>query len=187
MKDKHIHELAAAAKDGDKRALETLLVHKEIKHLIYKVANEIAGYTNAEDIYQQVCLHVWEKIATWQGRAEITTWIASITRNTCINFLRRTKSNLTIVTDSPPESHMEPEQIRKVSHKMMLEMAQEALHILQEECQRFMKLHLLEGLETKEIIKICSLPRTTFYRKWNQCYNGFIKLIRKKLQKRWEK
>ncbi len=41
-----------------------------------------------QDVFQTVLLHLWESLETFQGQAQISTWIFRITVNTCLGHLR---------------------------------------------------------------------------------------------------
>jgi RNA polymerase sigma-70 factor (ECF subfamily) len=178
-KNRTLYELALNAKQGDKDALEKLLVNREIKGVIYKIANEKVGHANADDVYQEVLACISQKICTWQGQAEITTWINRITRNTCVDFLRKAKPNWITVTEKTLEDSVEPEQFRKISARQILEITHSILQEMGEECRRLIGLYIIDGLEKQEIMEIVKLPKSTFYRKWKGCYTTLIQKIQK--------
>jgi RNA polymerase sigma factor (sigma-70 family) len=172
-----VRELALKARDGNTEALEKLLVDQEIKKVIYKIANEKVGQVNAEDVYQEVLACISQKIHTWQGHAEITTWTGRITRNICIDFLRKTKPNWLMITDTTPEESVEPEQLQRTSAREMIEIAERTLLNMGKECQQLLRSYIVEGLEKKEIMGIVKLPKSTFHRRWKMCYNTLIEKI----------
>jgi len=45
----------------------------------------------AEDLCHEIFIKVFTKIKTFSGKSSISTWIFSITRNYCIDYLRRQK------------------------------------------------------------------------------------------------
>lgn len=174
-----LRKLALKAKHGEKDALEQLLCDQEIKSVIYKIANEKVGPANAEDIYQDVLLCISQKLHTWQGHAEITSWIHRITRNACIDFLRKTKPNWITITDEILENSAEPEQFRRISARQMIEITQTILQDMGEECKQLIGLYIVEGLEKKEIMEVVKLPKSTFHRKWKRCYDTLIQKVQK--------
>ena len=44
-----------------------------------------------KDVFQDVLIHIWESLHTFEGRSEIGTWIYRITVNTCLGYLRTEK------------------------------------------------------------------------------------------------
>ncbi len=180
MKNERLHELALRAKSGDEQAVNDLLVDSEIRKLIYMIVNE-KGFASADadDIYQDVLLKIVQKIASWQGRCEVLSWIGRITRNTCIDVLRKNKSNWIIVTDSLPESQSASDHLQEISARQMLDVTVTALDTLPEECRQFMRLHFWEGLTKSELMERVNLTKTTFYRRWKSCYQTWMRIIQK--------
>src|SRR6187549_1032594 len=102
--------LAARAAQGDRAAFETLLRrHYELMH---RVAWRLTGSrTDAQDIVQEVCCTLVEKIGSFKGEAKFTTWLIGIVRNACHDHYRRgsamtrLRRHLAVVTglQSPPD------------------------------------------------------------------------------------
>jgi RNA polymerase sigma factor (sigma-70 family) len=150
--------------------------------VIYTIANQEVGVQNADDVYQEVRLRIAQYISAWRGEGELLNWIKGITRNVCIDFHRTTKPNWLFVTDTFTESQIEPDQFRRISARETLKIAHTTLQDLKEECQRFLRMHLLEGIPKKEIMAEVNLPRNTFYTRWNKCYYAWMRAIQKILQ-----
>lgn len=170
-------ELAVQAKHGDRAALEQLLKHRELKRVIYKIANAKIGQTNADDVYQEVLISISQKIHTWQGEAEITTWVDRITRNACVDLLRRAKPNRLLLMGTTPENTVEPDQFHILSIQEMQKITRNMLRKMGGECRQLLNLYLVEGVDKKEIMAMVDLPRSTFHRKWKGCYEGLVKKI----------
>jgi len=182
-RDKALHELALQVKHGDRDVLGKLLADTNIKNVIYGIANKMVGPDNADDMYQEVCLLVHQKIRTWQGRSKITDWVSKITVNTCIDFLRKTKPHWIVMTANVPEGETEPEQTRNIFIQEKLEIIHKALQEMGETCKQLVTLHLFEGLEKKEIMEVVKLKKSSFYERWKACYNTLRRKIRKMIQK----
>ncbi len=172
-----LYELAKKAKDGDSNALEQLLGHQELKLLIYKIANDKVGYDHADDVYQEVLLAIAQKLHSWREQADITTWVARITRNACVDFYRKLKPKQLIVTDTLPEHLVEPEQYTSYFTAEMVKIAHNAIEQMGEECRRLLTLYL-QGKTKVEILACVRLPRATFYRRWKGCYETLEDTIR---------
>ena len=41
-----------------------------------------------KDVFQDVLIHIWESLHSFEGRAHISTWIYRITVNTCLGYKR---------------------------------------------------------------------------------------------------
>jgi len=77
-------------KQGDKLAFEQLLdkYQKRVINIIYRL---IQNRTEADDLAQEVFLRVYSHAKTYEPKAKFSTWIYKITRNVCLNELRKRK------------------------------------------------------------------------------------------------
>jgi RNA polymerase sigma factor (sigma-70 family) len=90
-------DLVAAAAGGDRRAFETLL--RRHYNRVHGLAWQLTGSrADADDIAQDVCCTLVEKLASFRGEAKFTTWLTGITFNACRDFRRR-RSSLRGLTD----------------------------------------------------------------------------------------
>jgi RNA polymerase sigma factor (sigma-70 family) len=84
-------DLVAAAVGGDRRAFEALL--RRHYDRVHGLAWQLTGSrTDADDIAQDVCCTLVEKLASFRGDAKFTTWLTGITFNACRDFRRRRHS-----------------------------------------------------------------------------------------------
>jgi len=103
-------DLVAAAVAGNRGAFETLL--RRHYDRIHGLAWQLTGSrVDAEDVTQDVCCALVEKLASFRGEAKFTTWLCGVTVNACRDHHRRRRSfrgfteRLTIITGlaSPPD------------------------------------------------------------------------------------
>jgi RNA polymerase sigma-70 factor (ECF subfamily) len=84
-------ELVAAAVAGDRSAFEALL--RRHYDRVHGLAWQLTGSrADADDIAQDVCCALVEKIGSFRGEAKFTTWLTGITFNACRDFRRRRRS-----------------------------------------------------------------------------------------------
>jgi RNA polymerase sigma-70 factor (ECF subfamily) len=84
-------DLVAAASAGDRAAFEALL--RRHYDRIHGIAWQLTGSrVDADDIAQDVCVTLVEKIGSFRGEAKFTTWLTGITFNACRDFRRRRRS-----------------------------------------------------------------------------------------------
>jgi len=186
-RDNVLHELAQQAKHGDEDALERLLTDTEIKNVIYGLANKMVGRDNADDVYQEVCLRIYQKIRVWQERSKITTWIYALTKNICRNFVKKAQRenkkardwSVIVISDREAREHDEPEQFRIVLKQERTEIIRDALGELGERCNQMLTLYFFKRLPKHEIMKVVGLQKSFFSKKWNACF----KALRRKTQK----
>jgi RNA polymerase sigma-70 factor (ECF subfamily) len=83
--------LVAAAARGDRDAFSALLErhYPRIHGLAWRVTGSRA---DADDIAQDVCCALVEKIGSYRGEAKFTTWLCGITFNACRDLRRRRRS-----------------------------------------------------------------------------------------------
>ncbi|GLH77850.1 DNA-directed RNA polymerase sigma-70 factor [Bradyrhizobium sp. SSBR45G] len=81
-------DLVRLAKQGNRAAFEALL--RRHYDLMHRVAWRMTGSrTDAQDICQDVCCALVERIASFRGEARFTTWLIGIVRNACHDHHRR--------------------------------------------------------------------------------------------------
>ncbi len=84
-------DLIAAAIAGDRDAFGTLL--QRHYNRIHGLAWQLTGSrSDADDIAQDVCCTLVEKIAGFRGEAKFTTWLCGIVFNACRDLRRRRRS-----------------------------------------------------------------------------------------------
>ena len=86
-------ELMRRFQEGDDSAFE-VLVHK-YQGLVLALARRYLGsrYAGVDDVGQQVFVRIFRAKHTYQPRAQVKTWIYSITVNTCLNEIRMLRSD----------------------------------------------------------------------------------------------
>lgn len=83
--------LLAAAVAGDRDAFGALLQGHYDR--IHGLAWQLTGSrTDADDIAQDVCCTLVEKIGSFRGESKFTTWLCGITFNACRDFRRRRRT-----------------------------------------------------------------------------------------------
>jgi RNA polymerase sigma-70 factor (ECF subfamily) len=83
--------LVAAAVAGDRDAFAELL-HRHYDR-IHGLAWQLTGSrADADDIAQDVCCVLVEKIGSFRGEAKFTSWLCGITFNACRDLRRRRRS-----------------------------------------------------------------------------------------------
>src|SRR5689334_19420344 len=84
-------DLVASASAGNRAAFEALL--RRHYDRIHGIAWQLTGSrADADDIAQDVCVTLVDKIGGFRGEAKFTTWLTGITFNACRDFRRRRRS-----------------------------------------------------------------------------------------------
>jgi RNA polymerase sigma-70 factor (ECF subfamily) len=80
--------LMLRVKRGDRRAFEELVdkYRQPVMNIIYRM---IGDATEAEDLCQNVFVQVFKSADRYRVSAKFSTWLYTITRNLCLNEIRR--------------------------------------------------------------------------------------------------
>jgi RNA polymerase sigma factor (sigma-70 family) len=73
---------------GNKKAFETLIRQHQrlVSHVVFRMVDNRA---DREDICQDVFLKVYQNLGGFQFESKLSTWIAKIAYNTCLNYLEK--------------------------------------------------------------------------------------------------
>ncbi|MCL2693627.1 MAG: sigma-70 family RNA polymerase sigma factor, partial [Oscillospiraceae bacterium] len=98
MEKVKLTQTVTSAQTGDNAALEAL--YREYAKPVYFLALKIlANKEDAEDITQDVFIHMFQKIADLKTPETFPTWLNRITSNKCTDFLRKRKITLNIADE----------------------------------------------------------------------------------------
>src|SRR5262245_65062461 len=82
------HDLIAAARAGDRSALDALL--RRHYDRIWTLCRRLAGnHADAQDATQEALIALTRGLASFDGRAAFTTWSYRVATNACLDELRR--------------------------------------------------------------------------------------------------
>ncbi len=81
-------ELMLRVKRGDTAAFEEL-VNKYKQPVINLIFRTIRDLDEAEDLAQNVFIQAYKSADRYEAKAKFTTWLFTITRNLCLNEIRR--------------------------------------------------------------------------------------------------
>ncbi len=81
-------------------AFELLVAQFQDK--VFRLAFSILGNeTQAEDAAQEALLRIWKALPAYHGGASVSTWVYTITRNTCLTELKKRSASPTVSLDDP--------------------------------------------------------------------------------------
>ena len=83
---------------GDLNAFETIVNsnQKLVAHVVFKMVRQTA---DREEVCQDVFIKVYENLKSFQFNSKLSTWIARIAYNSCLNYLQKKK--LPLYNDVP--------------------------------------------------------------------------------------
>lgn len=76
--------------DGNREAFREFVVRYErlVRHVVFRM---LPNETDREDVCQDVFLKIYQNLAGFQFNSRISTWVARIAYNTCLNHLEKKK------------------------------------------------------------------------------------------------
>ena len=130
--------LVSACLNGDEQAWVTLL--ERYNRLIYTIPLRF-GFTKAmaDEIHQETCLIMLEKLDTLQDREQLRSWLMTVTRRACIKRWRTKTVEEVELTDAEQVGYSTIEENMGRLEEQFL--VQEAFTQISERCQ-----HLLQSL-----------------------------------------
>lgn len=106
-----LRHLVTAAREGDDRALEALVV--ETHGAVRAVCHRLGSDGEVDDLVQDVYLRAVRALPGYRGDAPVLPWLLAIARNTCADHVRRrqrerrlderAKGEPATLTVAPPE------------------------------------------------------------------------------------
>lgn len=150
---------------GNKKAFESIIERHQrlVSHIVFRM---IQNASDQEDICQDVFLKVYQNLRGFQFEAKLSTWIAKIAYNTCLNYLE--KKRVPLFDDLTPEektietvsdSSYRPDQVvegKETSSVLRSEVEKMPVHY-----RTVLTLYHLDQMSYKEIGEMTELPEGT--------------------------
>lgn len=75
---------------GNRKAFESIIQQHQrlVSHIVFRM---VPNQADREDICQDVFLKVYENLGGFKFESKLSTWIAKIAYNTCLNYLEKKK------------------------------------------------------------------------------------------------
>ncbi|MBI4263716.1 MAG: RNA polymerase sigma factor [Acidobacteria bacterium] len=147
--------LAERCRDGDAGAFEEL--YRRHAGRLYSLAVRMTGSAqDAEDLLQEIFVHVHRKLGGFRGESTLGTWLYRIAMNHCLDHLRGRQAKMGRATGS-----LEVDRVAEPAGPMSAAMAvisrldlERAIARLPEGCRAAFLLHDVEGLEHHEVAQV---------------------------------
>lgn len=106
---------------------------------------------DAEDANQDIWIKIFEKLHTFNGNSAFSTWIYSITRNYCIDVIRKKKKDQIVISqDDGTYEVLDDSETYDYVHNYRLKL----LNSLRKDDKKVLELKYLSGYSIKEISKM---------------------------------
>jgi len=155
-------ELARRCQKGDARAFEELY-RQHAGRLYGLVLRMVGSAQEADDLLQEVFLHIHRKLGSFRGDSSLGTWLYRLGMNHCLDYLRGRQARMGRATDSLDEEGMaEPVAPAPVVPTAISRMDLErAIARLPEGCRAAFLLHDVEGFEHNEVARMLGVSEGT--------------------------
>ncbi len=166
-------ELMQRIAHGDGRALAELYDRyaAQVMGLCVRILNE---RELAEEALQEVFIRVWEKAQTFEAsRGNVHAWLLGITRNLCIDQLRRTRARPQVSEPAGADSDLpsfeeslpdpEADVPGEAASRERARLVRRALNVLSLEQRQVIELSYFRGLTRREIARRLRWPEGTVH------------------------
>jgi RNA polymerase sigma-70 factor (ECF subfamily) len=155
-------ELARRCRDGDGRAFEE--IYRAHGRQVYSLLARMVGSVHeAEDLSQEVFLHVHHKLSSYRGESSLGTWIYRLAVNLCLDHLRSRQARMARSTESldaerADEPHGVEPRVPSAISRVDLE---RAIQRLPDGYRAAFILHDVEGLDHREVGAVLGIAEGT--------------------------
>ncbi len=138
--------------------------HKKlVYHVIHRTVRDCAAH---EEIFQEVFLNVLESLPRFEGRAKLSTWIASIAVHTCFKFVQKARERERVGSfgdwlEGPPELGVPADVQESLERDDIRQRLEWHLAKLPRKHALPVTLFYLEGMSYREIAEILEIPLGT--------------------------
>lgn len=170
LADEHLVERILS---GDTNAFTTIIRDTErlVAQIVFKM---IAGNEDRKDIAQDTYLKAFHKLSSFKFQSKLSTWIAQIAYNSCVNFLEKKQfvlidtnkqydddamDTMETLTDSIDLFTSDPEKM--IFQKQLSEILATEINLLSPIYKTLVTLYHSEALSYYEIGQITNLPEGT--------------------------
>lgn len=150
---------------GNRKAFESIIEQHQrlVSHVVFRMVHNPA---DQEDVCQDVFLKVYQNLGGFQFESKLSTWIAKIAYNTCLNHLEKKKVPLyddlspdERSLDSVPGGAAQPDELaegKEIAVLLRSEIDRMPVHY-----RTILTLYHLDQMSYKEIGQITDLPEGT--------------------------
>ena len=151
--------------DGGRQAVAFERLLERYKEKVFHLAlSMMRNPTVAEDMVQEIFVRIWKGLAGYNGQASLSTWIYTISRNTCLTELKKQQNRQALSLDEPEQrlNFEEIEALHTSDPQAGAEMdAQQLLEQLPEKYRQVITLFYLEQKSYEEVGALLGLPLGT--------------------------
>lgn len=150
---------------GNTKAFESLIEENQrlVSHIVFRM---VSNQSDREEICQDVFMKVYQNLKGFQFESKLSTWIARIAYNTCINYLEKKKVPLLDdcsleekTLDSFPSEGMLPDEHAEKND--LSQRLQREIDKMPVQFKTILTLYHLDNLSYSQITEIMQMPEGT--------------------------
>lgn len=177
-REMNIHsELIELCRRGDSKAQFEL--YNLYSRAMYNVSCRILpDRMEAEDAMQDAFFKAFDKLHTFRNEVAFGAWLKRIVVNTCIDYLKRKKLQLTSIDDVKGVADVQdgvddfvPESVEDIKV---------AMNELPEGYRLVLSLHLVEGYEYEEIAEMLGIAQSSVRSQFTRAKQKLIELLKQR-------
>lgn len=171
-------ELVRRCQAGDKGAFEGLVIRYQDKVFsqCFFLLNQ--NRQDAEDAAQEVFTSVWRGIRDFNFEAKFSTWLYTVTRNHCLNTLKRKAGNPVQAVEEILPNPSLPDERSPNERQSTEECVRSKLSMLEEMHRAVIALVHFDGLSYEEAAGRLGCPVGTIRSRLNRALEALRPLIR---------
>lgn len=152
---------------GNEKSYEKLITAYEGK--IYNMCcYMLKNKEDAMDASQEVCIKIFKYIKKFKGDSKLSTWIYRITYNTCIDFIKKSRNDVSIDDVIALDSHKDSSVENIIESREMKLEIKRCIKKLSEDFKAIIILRDIEGLTYNEISEILNIEVGTVKSRLNR-------------------
>jgi len=147
---------------GDDSALNE--VYEQYSSFVYGLALRVIGDTRAaEDVSQEVFLHVWEHPEAFEpSRGALRTWLGTLAHRRAVDYIRREEARRRRTQrDASRRPTTIPDVEEMATALVTAEIVRNALDVLPEDQRRAIQLAYFGGKTYREVATVLGIPEGT--------------------------
>jgi RNA polymerase sigma-70 factor (ECF subfamily) len=134
-------------------------LYKNHKDKIYRLCyGYLYDKNDAEDLFQQVLLNVWENLDSFRGKAQLSTWVYRVAVNTAITYSKKQQKLQNMLRTETDFEHVEQAKTEQSEYDPLpeLRMLHQCIHTLEKQDRIIITLYL-EDLSYEEIAEVMGI------------------------------
>lgn len=147
---------------GDKDAFRLLVENYQnlVAHVVFRM---VKCREDREDICQDVFMKIYQNLPNFRGQSKLSTWIARIAYNTCINHLEKKRALVSddLLIENYVSENSDDSVHKDIEEGDIKEKLTALIELLPEIFRIVITLYHLEGMKYQEISQVLDKPEGT--------------------------